>query len=242
MINTLYVAKIVGLLAFPVLQLQPKSFKELVDYDTYHYSFGFESSGGNLFAHFESSSNPVMKKVYQQRQPSKEAVNCFTTALESNFACIAWRGTADYIAYRNLSLVGRKSPLIAADDDKTLFVPLGFVLQRRSILTASFNRFMNMILISGLESRWTAEDLEELDSEKVKWRQMSNSGFTENKEESLDDLLSLNNLLGVIYMFIIGNVLALFTFAVELHKYFKQTKVLVFGKIKRQVASMMRLS
>lgn len=171
-----------------------------------------------------------MKKVYQERQPSKDAVNCFTAALESNFACIAWRHTADYIAYRNLSLVNRKSPLIAADDDKTLFVPFGLALKRRSILTSTFNKCMDMILVSGLETRWTADDMQELDKIKIKWKQMRNSKFTENEESANEELLSLKNLLGVMYMFVVGIVIALVVFVVELVKFWK--KIDGFGEFK----------
>lgn len=220
-INTLYVAKIVELLAFPVFQAQPKSFKELID-PSYHYKFGFDLSGGALYNHFESSSNPVLRKVFEDLSPPKEAVNCFTSALESNFACISWRGTADYIAYRNLSLVYGKSPLNAADDDKTLFVPQGLVLQRNSILKPNFNRYVEMLMDSGQAIKWTMDDLKELNKEKICWQKtMDNSNgesLLSNSEENneKEKMLSLYNLLGVIYVYFIGNSAGVFAFVAEI--------------------------
>ncbi|CAL8103760.1 unnamed protein product [Orchesella dallaii] len=212
LINSAYLSKIVELLAFPVYQRQPKSFRELID-PKLKFQFGMDLSGGALMTHFESSSNPVLKNLLERILPPKKAVDCFNTSLRKNFACIAWRGTADYVAYRNLTLVHGKSPLIAADDDKTLFVPQGLVLQRNSILKPVFDRYLEMLMDSGQSFKWTMDDLEELNREKIKWQKSINISMRGEEEER--NLLRISNLLGVFYLLIIGTMCSVFVLVIE---------------------------
>lgn len=214
-LNTLYVSKIVGLLAFPMYQVQPKTFKDLVQAPD--YSWGFDHSGGNLFAHFKSSSNPVFQQIFEKMEGEKDAVNCFNAALDRNFACITWAGVADYIAYRNLTMRHGRSPLNFADDI-TLFVACGLAMPSKTVLKANFDNVLGTVRDSGQNDKWLREDLENLRRNKVHWeKSLDNKVGGENAENEDDgpDLLGLRNLLGVFYFYVVGHVLAAGGFVFE---------------------------
>ncbi|CAL8103751.1 unnamed protein product [Orchesella dallaii] len=212
-LSTAYVSKIVGLLAFPVLEAQPSNFKELVD-PNFRYGWGMDLSGGNLYAHFESSTNLVLRKVFRGLEPPKTAVDCYGEAMRRKFACISWRGTADYVAFKNLTLIKGKSPLISVDRDKTLFLPLGFAMRRNSILMPNFNKVIQLLVDSGQGSKWIEEDLAGVLKESVNWRKDGNLHQGRSREEN-SELLTLNHLMGVFFMFIFGNGFAILCFSVE---------------------------
>lgn len=86
--NTLYVSEIVALLVFSVYQGQPRTFKQLLE--SHGFSWRFDHSEGNLFAHFKSSSNPVFQQVFAKMGNESD------TTLTKNFACITWTGVSDF--------------------------------------------------------------------------------------------------------------------------------------------------
>ncbi len=210
-LNTLYVSQVVGLLAFPIYESQPKTFKQLVNAP--HFSWGFDHSGGNLFEHFRTSSNPVFQKIFANKEAAKDAIDCFQSSLDKNFACVTWAGVADYVTYKNLSLRHGKSPLKFADDI-TLFVPCGLAMPRGSILKERFDGFLGILRDSGQGSKWVTEDLETVRKNKLAWEKR----LTAKEKREEDDgpvLLGLRNLLGIFYLYIVGIVSSLIGFLTE---------------------------
>lgn len=223
-INTLYVSQVVGLLAFPLYQVQPFTFKALVESG---FEFGFDRSGGSLFAHFKHSKNPIFHEIFERRLPEQDAIDCFNLAVEKNFACITWSGVADYTAYRNMTLKHGKSPLVFADE-KTQFIPSGIMLPLRSLFRDNFNSKLGMLTDSGQDEKWLQMDYQNLRKAKVKW-QHSMGMKADDEVEDEQDLLSLSNLLGIFYIYIVGHILSMLLFGweqVKARKHRKQTVIL----------------
>ncbi|CAL8103754.1 unnamed protein product [Orchesella dallaii] len=223
-INTLYVSKLVGLLVFPVKHVQPKTFKELVDKPNFHFRYGLDSSKGAMYGYFKESTNPTIQKVFEEREPSKPIIECLQQAVKENFACISWRGNAEYIAYKNLSLIQGKSPLIAADEDKIMIVPLGLSFPKNSVLLPNINKFIGLLFDSGQGSKWTMDDLEELQRNKVQWQKevMSNNrkkGWKDERgnyrQRKSGVSLSTRHLHGPFYMYVVGKCGAFLAFMGE---------------------------
>ncbi|CAL8103757.1 unnamed protein product [Orchesella dallaii] len=231
--NTLYVSKIVGLLAFPIYQQQPKTFQQLVESDL---SWGFDKSGGNLFAHFKSSSNPIFHKIFEKKEPEKDAIDCFNGAIKENFACVTWAGAANYVAYKNLTFSHGKSPLVFAEDI-TLFVTCGIAFPRRTLHRDNFDNIIGTLRDSGQVDKWIEKDLENLRQEKVHWQKRMNMTVDDVSGDNGPDLLSLSNLLGVFYFYIVGHVAAILFLVVEMVKKKKprvfEYKCNVFGAVCR---------
>jgi len=212
--SALYLSKLVGFLAFPIYQMQPRTFKELVESD---FLWGFDKAGGNMFAHFKTSSNPVFQKIIEGKQPEKEAIDCYSTAIKTQFACITWAGAANYIAYKNLTLSHGKSPLVFGDDI-TLSIPTGITFPRRTLHRLNFDRIIGTLRDSGQIDQWIVKNLEYVRREKVHWQRKMNMVVDDDNGESGPDLLSLSNLLGVFYFYIVGHVAAVLILAVEFFK------------------------
>ncbi|CAL8135164.1 unnamed protein product [Orchesella dallaii] len=213
-INTLYVSMIVGLLAFPLYQQQPMTFKELVQ--SGDFSWGFDMSRGSLFAHFKTSSNPTFREIFEQKEAERESEECLKQAMQRNFACVTWDGVAKYIAFRNLSLIHGKSPLVYANEI-TLFVASGLAVPRRNVYKANFHWILGTLHDTGHSEKWEKDDMETLRKNKVHWEQSMN--ITKESEDDGPDLLSLSNLLGVFYCYFVGHVAALLMFLMEFVKY-----------------------
>lgn len=127
-ITTVYVSKIVGQLAFPILELQPKNFKQLAD-PKFGYAWGI-AGGGNLYAHFETSTNPVLRKIFNGFGNQMDPISCLKQAMLTKFACITWSITKDYISHKNFTLMHGKGQFVTADEATTLFVPVGLATLR----------------------------------------------------------------------------------------------------------------
>ncbi|CAL8104288.1 unnamed protein product [Orchesella dallaii] len=211
-INTLYVSKIVGLLAFPIYQQQPRTFEQLVKSG---FSWGFDKSGGNLFAHFKSSSNPVFHQIFEKKENEKDAIDCFNLAIKKDFACITWTGVANYVAYKNLTFSHGKNPLVFTDDI-TLFVACGITFPRRTLHKNNFDNVIGRLRDSGQIDKWVQEDLENLRKEKHHWQLKMNMSVEDVGGDDGPDLLSLSNLLGVFYFYIGGHVAAIFLLVGEM--------------------------
>lgn len=223
-ISNLYVSKIVGLLAFPVTQPQPSNFKQLIN-PKMGYRWGMVGAG-NLYAHFKSSTSPVLKTVFDKMDLGRKALDCFTQTLHEKYACVTWKGTSDFMSHKNVTFIEGKSPLITSDD-KTLFVPLGFAMQRNSILLPNFNRVIQMLVDSGQTDKWTNQDLDNMNRQKIHW-QKETAEYGNEIDSSKSNLLSLHHLIGVFYILISGIIVSTLFCAIEVVMYFKRTLGLTF--------------
>lgn len=73
---------------------------------------------------------------------------------------------------------------------------------------------------SGQCEKWIQRNLQSIQQEKIRWEKDEHLYRRLVENESSSDLLSLNNLTGVIYMFCIGTGVSIFVFVVEYFKDF----------------------
>ncbi|CAL8103837.1 unnamed protein product [Orchesella dallaii] len=227
--NTLYVSKIVELLAFPIYEKQPTTFKELVE--SSDFSWGFDKAGGNMFQHFKTSSNPVFQKIIEKKQSEKEAIDCYKSAINSKFACITWAGAANYIAYKNLSMIHGKSPLIFSDDI-TLSIPTGITFPLRTLHRLNFDKNIGRLRDSGQIDKWIEQDLVDVRRDKLHWEHKEKIVSDDKVEDSGPVLLSLSNLLGIFGLYFVGQSCALVLLIVEVLTVFRSKVLIIFGKVR----------
>lgn len=212
-LSTSYVSKIVGFLAFPEVATQPKNFIELAD-PKFGYEWGMNLKDGNLYRHFETSPNPIFRKIFAEKEPPKTSEACLKAATERNFACITWKQMGDYFAFRNFTIKNGKSPLVVADQDKPLFVPLGFAVKINSILLPTFDKAIGSLVESGQGQKWEEHELVNIHRKKIHWEKAT-GGTKRNSSSTEKNLLSLKNLMGVFYMLIFGSFLSIMSFSGE---------------------------
>lgn len=212
-LSTLYVSKIVGNLAFPELEVQPRNFMELAD-PKFNYKWGMNLKGGNLYAHFQTSPSSILHKIFMEKEPPKSSEACLNAATERKFACITYKKLGDYYIYKNFTVRNAKSLPTAADQDKLLFVPLGFAVKKNSILLPNFDKVLGSLIEGGHGEKLHQNELEGVQKRKIQWEEATGKP-QRPLDDSEENLLALNNLLGVFYMLICGSALSIVLFSFE---------------------------
>lgn len=210
-INSLYNSKIVAMLAIPVYNSVPKTFEEL---SASGYQWGMDIAGGSLYAYFQSSTSPTFQKMFRGLEKPKETVNCFQVATQTKFACITWAGVADYISWRNFTVVGGRTPFVRSQEVVN-FIIAGLAMKRNAVFKPNFDKTISILYDTGHWDKATKLDLEKLQDEYFTWqRDILNKPVKRYSDDKDVSPIKFLNIFGVLCIFLFGNIMASLWFVI----------------------------
>jgi len=83
-------------------------------------------TGGAAYEFFETSTSPIIQKMFKKMSIEPDALNCLRKAIQIDICCVMGAGAADYLNQRNLSDKYGRGP-IQKSTSSTFFLHDGLV-------------------------------------------------------------------------------------------------------------------
>lgn len=214
-ITTLYRSKLVTLLAFPVLGIVPKTFDELA---FSKFEVGFMRNGDSAYNTFVRSTDPVYVSLTQRMEVMKGInLDCLKKVVnKEQYACIGYNFDIMYLHQRNFSdLEARKLKYSGA---RTYNVWLGICTEAQSMFRINFEKVLGQTMPFYLAEIWKKVDMyENIRQPKLHWWKATNQ--TDKLEvgvEESEDELTLKNIKGIFYIYLISIAVCILAFLKEI--------------------------
>lgn len=213
--TTLYRAKMVTFMTFPVYEQKPGSYHELIHSK---YEIEFHYFPNIAYNSFKSSTNPIMVEVFQKMLKQPDPVKCLQHTLSSRSVCIMFTSVHDDTISRNMSDRFGQSPIRTSSDYAFMFTP-GISSQKRADFTPNFRKILQTSLQMGLNEWWTRSDAYHLLKLKNMWIKSLPPGGNHTGifqyDAGDDDVLHLKHLKGAFTVLISGLLVAAALFILE---------------------------
>lgn len=214
--TTLYRAKMVTFMTFPVFESAPQTFDELVKSE---YKIVFHYFPNIAYNSFRLSSNPVMQQTFQKLIKEPDPVLCMKYALTTKSVCIMFTSVHEDTINRNMSDRFGQSPIKAAPGYAYLFSP-GIVLEKMADVYSNFKWILSNSLQMGLNEHWQRSDQFKLLEHKNMWvNSIPKGGDRSNVFQYdyglSDDVLHLKHFKGAYVVFFAGLILSSIAFLGE---------------------------
>lgn len=216
--TTIYRAKMVTFMTFPVFEHTPDTYDELIHSN---YQIEFHYFPNIAYNSFKTSTNPVTMEVFQKMLKQPDPIKCLQHTLASKSVCIMFTSVHEDMVNRNMSDRFGQSPIRSSSQYAFMFTP-GISSQKRADFTPNFRQILQTSLQMGLNEWWERSDAYFLLKQKNAWiKNLPNEGnrtgvFQYDAGDS-DDVMHLRHLTGAFTVLIGGWVFALGMFLSEHH-------------------------
>ncbi|XP_069941479.1 probable glutamate receptor isoform X3 [Cherax quadricarinatus] len=204
---TSYIAMLTASFTLPKLSPTLNSLEDLVQSDL---AWGIQQHEAADYQLLKLSEVPLYQKVYKGLKVCPSLDDCLIRARDTKYAFIAWRlYMEDRIAIRFTSVTGEQKLHIATNN----FFPsdIGWAFNAGCPYRSKFNQQIRRLLEAGLISKWISQIMKDPKRrEEVDTKKMPALEGTQP--------ITLAQLAGAFYILVIGNIIALLLFLVELCK------------------------
>ncbi|XP_042220292.1 uncharacterized protein LOC121865040 [Homarus americanus] len=211
---TSYVAMLTASLTLPTLSPTLNSLEQLVESD---FSWGIQDQGAADYQLLKSSRVPLYQKVYRGLQVCPSLDECLARARDTKYAFITWRlYMEDRIAIRFTSATGERQLHVATND----FFPseIGWAMNPGCPFRGKFNQQIRRLLEGGLITKWLLQIINDPKRREVVEGEEVLEGEEVPRREG-PQRLGLDQLQGVFYILILGDIIASLLFVVEFYKH-----------------------
>ncbi|CAL8139158.1 unnamed protein product [Orchesella dallaii] len=214
--TTVYRAKMVNLLTFPVFEHIPLTYHELAES---HYDIEFHYFPNIAYNAFKSSTNPTIVKIFQKMSKQTDPIKCLKNTMNSKSVCILFSSVNDDLINRNVSDNFGQTPIKQSTNYAFMFTP-GISSQKRADFSPNFHHILSTSIQMGLNEWWERSDAYQLLKNKNSWlktlgRGGNHAGVFQYENEDLGGDLHLKNLKGAFAVFVGGLVSAMAAFLLE---------------------------
>lgn len=213
---TIYRAKMVTFMTFPVFEKSPSTYDDLIKSP---YQIEFHYFPNIAYNAFKTSTNPVIMEVFQKMIKQPDPIKCLQHTLETKSVCIMFTSVHEDMLSRNMSDRFGISPIRSSSQYAFMFTP-GISSQKRADFTPNFRRILQTSLQLGLNEWWVRSDAYLLLKQKNSWIKSlatggNHSGVFQYDMGDSDDVLHLRHLKGAFTVLISGLIGAFIAFMSE---------------------------
>lgn len=215
--STVYRAKMVGFMTFPVLESEPETFDELAKSK---YDIQFHYFGNVAYNTFKTSTSPTYMTIFNKMSREPNPLKCLKSTMRTRkpTSCILFGCVYEELKNRNLSDRFGQSPIRISPNYGFMYTP-GVLHEKNADFSANFKWILQNSMERGLNQQWEKSDLRSLLEARNGWLKTLDSHARQNYTfhyESVDsDVLHLENLKGAFSVLVVGLLFALIVFAGE---------------------------
>lgn len=229
---TLYRAKMVTFMTFPLFEKTPETYEELVEPNS-KYEIEFHYFPNIAYNSFKSSTNPVIVATFQKMLKQPDPIKCLQHTLSSKSVCIMFTSVHEDLISRNMSDRFGVSPIRSSSNWAFMFTP-GISSQKRAEFTENFRKILQTSLAMGLNEWWQRSDAYLVLKMKNNWVKSippggDRSGVFQYGDGGSDDVLRFKHLKGAFGVLLGGLLTALGFFFGE------QGTALASGKKRKKI-------
>ncbi|XP_035701231.1 glutamate receptor ionotropic, delta-2-like [Folsomia candida] len=216
-VTTVYRSKMVSLLAFPVMEEIPHTFKDLVESD---YTVGCINPQDAVLSMLARSKDPVYVKLLNNLEIiNKNRPKCLEQSIDNQYACVALSSETRYLQYANLSDSDIRK--LVQSQENTFVVFLGLHFESGSIYTDAFDRLLSWARPFHLADVWEEFDMVyNVRLQKRDWWLATNQTEKLERSNVIDnDNLTLKHISGAFYALLASLIVSFAVFIQELVGY-----------------------
>lgn len=215
--STVYRAKMVGFMTFPVLESQPETFDELAKSK---YDIQFHYFGNVAYNTFKTSTSPTYMTIFQKMNRQPNPLKCLKSTMNEKkpSSCILFGCVYEELKNRNLSDKFGQSPIRISPNYGFMYTP-GVLHKKKADFSPNFKWILQNSMQMGLNQQWEKSDMNSLLIMRNIWlRRLSppeKSNYTFEYNFKSSDVLHLENLKGAFSVQLAGIFLATLLFIGE---------------------------
>lgn len=207
---TAYRSKLTAFLTFPAVEILPQNFEEL---SGSKFSIGLQYIKGAAYQILKHSKNPTYASIFKRMELEESDVKCFKRTITTKFACISWDSMADYVYHKNLTDKSGHVPVVKSPAS-ACFLTAGMVMEKRSILKASFDHLLIWAMDTGTMSKWRQMDNDFVARQRKHWEKETNQPDV-SYLSAKTGALTLSHVSGGYVFFLVGIFLSVISFSFE---------------------------
>ncbi|CAL8139152.1 unnamed protein product [Orchesella dallaii] len=213
---TVYRAKMVGFMTFPIFEPSPTTFDEL---DKSHFKIQFHYFGNVAYNTFKTSTSSTFMSIFGKMSKQPDPFKCLeNTVKSSRTACILFGCVYEELKNRNFSDKFGQSPIKMSPNYGFMYTP-GVLHEKKADFSENFKWILSNAMQMGLNERWEKSDFLNLLKLKNTWVKELSPGdrrkiFHYDFEVS-NDVLHLKHFKGAFSVLIAGWLTAALSFTCE---------------------------
>lgn len=162
---TVYRAKMVSFMTFPVLEHAPETFDGLAR-STYEIDFHY--FGNVAYNTFKTSTSPTYMKIFKVMHREPNPIECLKSTMLGSRACILFGCVFEELKNRNLSDRFGQSPIRISPNYGFMYTP-GVLHEKNADFSPNFKWILQNSMQMGLNQQWLKTDMSGLLKTRNHW-------------------------------------------------------------------------